>query len=637
MNNHRLSWAAVFIGARLAAASSICITGGSIMLAFAPRAAAQQPSEIPEPWRLGRSQDMLKVLDDYVDWIDRNDPVGASTRGKDAFNNQLPDASPAAAARRVEESRSFLERLRALDASRLSEADRTDAGLLRWELERSIAGAKFHREQLSVDARSGPQVDLPQIASSLPLRTPGQFAAYATRLEKVPAYIDQMTEELRLGLKARRTQPKVAMVGVAEQARLLASRDIEETPALSPFYEPFRSKPLSDPDAARARKAIAEGIIPAYRRFAEFIEKEYLPACSDSIAYSSGVDGPEAYAFALQGHTTLDLTPDQVHQIGLKEVARIRAEMLTVIPKTDFPRRNELSGDALLAAFFEYLRTEPRFYYQTADELLTGYREIAKRIDPELTRMFGTLPRLTYGVRELPAFAAPTSPTAYYYPGSAKGGVPGYFMANTYALDQRPKYEMVSLTLHEAVPGHHLQISLAEELEGVHEFRTLRGFTAFVEGWGLYSEHLGLEMGEHAGDGKSGGTGLYSDPYNDFGRLTYEMWRSCRLVVDTGMHSKGWSRSRAIEYMQSNTALSKLNIEREIDRYIAWPGQACAYKLGEMKIRELRARAERELGSAFQVRAFHDAVLGAGALPLSTLEERIDRWIATQKSDHHRS
>jgi uncharacterized protein (DUF885 family) len=314
--------------------------------------------------------------------------------------------------------------------------------------------------------------------------------------------------------------------------------------------------------------------------------------------------------------------------MGVSEVARIRAEMFRVIARTDFAQRDTLKGDELFAAFVNHLRTEPRFYCQSPQELLTGYREIAKRIDGELPRLFGRLPRLPYGVRELPKFAAPASPTAFYYPGSLTGGVAGYFMANTYRLDQRPRYEMISLTLHEAMPGHHLQIALADEVEGVHPFRRRLGYTAFVEGWGLYAERLGMEMFAPIGKAEDAGLGrgLFKDPYDDFGRLTYEMWRACRLVVDTGIHAKGWSRQQAIDFMKHNTALSELNIEREVDRYIAWPGQACAYKVGELAIRKMRAEAESALGDRFDLRAFHDHLLGAGALPLDVLQTRMERW-----------
>lgn len=606
-------------------------------MASSPAAAAPSASAHAfEPdWRRGRSPELLALLDDYVDWILRNDPLGASRRGDERFNDQLPDLSPEAVARRNRESADMLARLTDLDASRFSAADAMDADLLRWELASRVEEAKFFPEQTPVDLQSGPQVRLPQMADSLPFRTPKQGEDFATRLERVPALIEQSIAQMRAGLAAGRVPPRVAVNGTWDQCFLIASDDIAETPALSPFYKPFRALPASDPAAARARKAITDGIVPAYRALGKFLRDEYYPKCRASIAASDGIDGRARYDFALRDHTTTLLNADEIHAIGLNEVARIRAEMMQVIARSDFPSKDKLSGDELFAAFVTYLRTDSRFYHTSAEDLLTGYRDICKRMDAELPRLFGRLPRLPYGVRPTPDFAAPMAPTAYYYSGSMVGGVPGYFLANTYRLDQRPKYEMIALALHEAVPGHHLQIALAQELDGQHPFREFLGFNSFVEGWGLYSERLGLEVGGGggggAGDAPLANRGLYSDPYDDFGRLTYEMWRACRLVVDPGMHALGWSRDRAIKFMEDNTALSRHNIEREIDRYIAWPGQATAYKIGQLKISELRARAEKELGPKFDIRSFHDAVLDSGAIPLPALEARIDRWIATQK------
>ena len=599
-----------------------------------PRAISLQPASPPpasgsaQDWRRGRSPQLLAILDDYAEWMLRNDPLGASRRGDERFNDQLPDLSPEAVARRTREAEALLGRITELDRAKLTAADMLDADLLSWDLNNRVEGARFFPEQTPISAQNGPQVRLPQMADSLAFSTPRHFEDFATRLERVPELIDQTIAQMREGLKAGRIPPRVAMNGTWDQCFLIASADFAETPALSPFYKPFRGKPVSDPAAARARKAISDGIVPAYRKLGSFLRDEYMPKCRASIAASDGIDGRARYDFALRDHTTTTLNADEIHAIGLKEVARIRAEMMETIARTDFSAKDELTGDELFAAFVSYLRTDPRFYHTSAEDLLTGYRDICKRMDAGLPRLFGKLPRLPYGVRPTPDFAAPMAPTAYYYPGSMTGGVPGYFLANTYRLDQRPKYEMVALALHEAVPGHHLQIALAQELEDQHPFREFLGFNAFVEGWGLYSERLGLEVGENPAPA---GRGLYSDPYDDFGRLTYEMWRACRLVVDTGMHALGWSRDRAIKFMEDNTALSRHNIEREVDRYIAWPGQATAYKIGQLKISELRARAEKELGPKFDIRAFHDAVLDSGAIPLPALEARIDRWIASQK------
>lgn len=596
------------------------------------RATAPAPSAAP----ISDRQRLTGLLDEHFDEMMRESPTWASTRGDLRFNDKLEDVGPEAIARRHEARSRRLAELRALSpAPDWTAEDRVNRRLLMDVLERSLDAAKFKREQQPMDDRSNPAVWLPQLADRLRFSEPRHYADYATRLEAVPRLIDQHIANMRAGLAAKRVPPKASVAALAGQCRAQASQRFVDDPASSPFFRPMAKLDPGDPLVARARAAIAQGIVPAFARLAAFVEAEYAPACRDSVAASDSVDGPGYYGFCLREHTTTPLSAQEIHDIGLREVARIRAEMLTVIARTDFPEKDALKGDALLLAFFQYLRTNPRFYHTSADDLLRQYRDIAKRTDAELPRLFGTLPRTPYGVRAIPRFAAQSSPTAYYYNGSARGGLPGYFMANTYRLDQRPIYEMVALTLHEAVPGHHLQIALADELEGLHPVRSVLSFTVFVEGWALYAEKLGLEM---IGDGPAtagatpsgGGRGFYADPYDDFGRLTYEMWRASRLVVDTGIHALGWSRQRAIDYMLANTALAPLNIEREVDRYISWPGQATAYKIGELKIIELRRKAEAALGGRFDIRSFHDAVLGSGAVPLAVLEEQVDRWIAAQ-------
>jgi uncharacterized protein (DUF885 family) len=622
----------------------------------APQATSSKTStESPSPlldvhggWRVGRDPALLAALDEHLEWLLKNSPIEASQRGDERYNDQLGDPSPKGTEKRDWDVAHRLKYLARLPVGKMSETDRLDLDLIIYDLSQRMEAARFHPDQLGIDSRSGPQIGLPQMCDSLPFTTAKQYADYATRLERIPGYLNGWTETLRAGLAAKRVPPKVTMTGVAEQCFMLATDDVRQTPSLSPFYKPFRGLPKGDESAARARAAISEKVVPAFKAFGDFIQNEYIPKCRDSVGASDGIDGRPAYDLALRRHTTTDLTADKIHEIGLSEVARIHAEMLAVIARTDYSRKTELQGDALFHAFVEYLRTDKRFYYDRPEDLLTGYREICKRMDSELPRLFGKLPRLSYGVRELPPLVAPTSPTAYYYLGSMKAGVPGWFMANTYRLDQRPKYEMTALALHESVPGHHLQISLSQELEGQHPFRTFTNYTAFVEGWGLYSERLGLEVGDSdlvegseapapsgsSADGigsASSRKNMYSNPYDDFGRLSYEMWRATRLVVDTGMHAKGWTRKQAIDYMLENTSLSPLNIEREVDRYIAWPGQACAYKIGQLKISELRARAEKALGPKFSLREFHDTVLGSGSIPLPTLEAKIDRWIADKQ------
>jgi uncharacterized protein (DUF885 family) len=402
----------------------------------------------------------------------------------------------------------------------------------------------------------------------------------------------------------------VVLTGIDETIRPHVVTDPEQ----SRLWAPFREFPAAVPASERARlqaagRAAIEGsVVPGYRDFLAFITEEYVPGAREGIAAADLPDGRAYYDHLVRSFTTLDLTADEVHQTGLSEVARIRSEMEQVIRETGF------RGD--FAAFVEYLRTDPRFYVDTPEELLMHTAWVLKRMDGELPRLFGRLPRMPYGLKPIPDYIAPRTTTAYYSRPSGDGTQSGTYWLNTYDLRSRPLYEIEALSLHEAVPGHHLQIALQQELEGLPDFRRFSGFTAFVEGWALYAERLGLE------------TGFYTDPYSNFGRLTYEMWRALRLVVDTGMHARGWSRQQAIDYMAENSALTLLNITNEVDRYIAWPGQALAYKIGELKIREMREHAERELGGAFDIRAFHDVVLESGAVPLSVLEGNVLRYIA---------
>ena len=468
----------------------------------------------------GRSAPLWDLLWDYDDaWAEAN-PEGASLRGDLRFNDRLADPSCEAAEAWTARLRGFLARLDALGAGGLGAADRLDAALLRYTLNEGIEQAGFHPEQVPISSVSGPQVWLPQLGSRVPMLTGGQQSDYVARLRAVPSVIDATIASMRAGMEAGRVPPRATVLAAPAQARAQASEAIAEDPSRSPFYAPF----LSRPDSARApaaREAIVREIVPAYARLAVFLEDEYLPACRETVGASESIDGAAWYASALRSHTTTTLGAEEIHAIGLGEVARIRAEMMDVIRRTDWfagiasddRPLDDADDDELFAAFTAYLRTDPRFYFTNPADLVSAYRDCAKRIDPELVGLFGVLPRLPYGVREIPRFAAKSSPTAYYYPGSVEGGVPGYFMANTERLDQRPRYDIVPLTLHEAVPGHHLQIALAQEMQDVHPFRRRMGVTAFIEGWGLYAEKLGLEMGPDAD------RGLFADPYDDFGRL----------------------------------------------------------------------------------------------------------------------
>jgi uncharacterized protein (DUF885 family) len=408
------------------------------------------------------------------------------------------------------------------------------------------------------------------------------------------------------------TPPAITLRDVPQQIRNQLVDDASKSPLLKGFVEvPATVDPLqAESLRKRAEQVYSQQVVPAYEKLLEFTENTYLPGARKTIAARDLPDGEAWYQNNVALMTTTDLTPQQIHEIGLAEVSRIRGEMDTIIESTGF--------EGSFEEFLYFLRTDPQFYHTSAEDLMREYRDISKRADPELTKLFGILPRTPYGVIEVPEYAAKSTTTAYYQPGSLKAGRPGYYFANTYALDTRPRWEMEALSLHEAVPGHHLQIAIQQELEGLPWFRQTPSYTAFVEGWGLYSESLGEEMG------------FYKDPYSKFGQLTYEMWRAIRLVVDTGMHYLGWSRQQAIDFFKENAGKTEHDIVVEIDRYIVWPGQALAYKIGELKIKELRAYAEQQLGDQFDIRAFHDEVLGRGAIPLSVLDANIRAWVDDQ-------
>ncbi len=539
----------------------------------------------------------------------RENPDNASALGDLRYNDRWPDLSLAAIETSHEADLSALQHLLEIDRERLNAADQLNFDLFRQQLSRTIEGWRYRHFLMPLSQMSGVQT-ADQLTEILGFATVKDYRDWIARLRSLDVLIDQNIALLRTGLAEGRTQPKIIMQRVPAQI----DKQLVANPEASLFYAPFKTFPKDIPVETQtqlrseARDAIKDSVIPAYRRLKEMFVKEYLPGCRDSIGASALPDGRDDYAFAARSFTTTDLTPDAIHELGLSEVARIRGEMEKLRTQTGFK-----SG---LTAFFKFLRSDRRFFYRSGDELLASYRVIGKRIDGELPKLFGKLPRQPYGVKAIPAASAPDTTTAYYQQGAADGSRAGTFYANLYRPETRPKWEQEALTLHEAVPGHHLQIALQQELGELPEFRRQANYTAFIEGWGLYSESLGAELG------------MYQDPYSKFGQLTYEMWRAVRLVVDTGMHAKGWTRARAIAYFKANTPRAELDITNEIDRYIAWPGQALAYKIGELKIKELRARAKEKLGEKFDVRAFHDVVLGSGALPLDILETHVDAWIA---------
>jgi uncharacterized protein (DUF885 family) len=544
----------------------------------------------------------------------RDNPEVATYLGDRRFDDRLTDLSEAAWKRRRAANRETLARIDAIDRAKLSEADRLNYDLFRILAASAVDGDRFPHELVPVNQMGGIYSLLGELAQQIPRDTVRDHENFLARMRSYPRAVDETIALMKRGLAVGLTPPRAIVGGVAE----LIENQIVEDPAHSPVFElafsRFRSS-IPAGEQARLRKEALEvlrtAVVPALRKLRHFWVEEYYPATRESIAWTSVPDGEAWYAFRVREQTTTDMTPEEIHALGLSEVRRIRNEMESVMKTAGF--------EGTLDEFFVYLRTDPKFFHQSREELLAAYREISKRIDPELTRLFRTLPRLPYGVVPIPEYSEKTQTTAYYWPGSPEANRPGYYYVNLYDLKSRPKWEMEALSLHEAVPGHHFQIALAQELTDVPLFRRWGTFTAYVEGWGLYAESLGPELG------------MYTDPYSKFGQLTYEMWRAVRLVVDTGMHAKGWTRQQAIDFFASNSSKPMLDIENEINRYIAWPGQALAYKIGELKIKELRARGEKELGEQFDIRAFHDTLLGAGPLPLSLLEARMNEWISRQK------
>ncbi|HEY3113218.1 MAG TPA: DUF885 domain-containing protein [Gemmatimonadaceae bacterium] len=540
-------------------------------------------------------------------------PEYATYTGYPGQNDRWTDLSVAAINRRRANVKSELVVARAIDRSRLNAADQLSYDIFKRGLDEAIEGQRFPSDLLQITQRDGPQYAASTIGS-MPASNVKDYADIVARLRALPAVVDQTIALLDSGIKRGITPPRITLRDVPAQMTNL----IPDEPLESALLAPFTRFPVGMPESERAPlraeavRAYNELDRPAFQRLRRYLVTAYIPRSRETIGMSALPDGAAWYAYSVKVQTTTTRTPQEIHDLGLSEVRRIRAQMDSLIAATGF------TGD--FAAFTNMLRTDPKFFYTDSAALVRAYRDITKRIDPELPKLFGRLPRLTYGVSTIPSYAAPSQTTAYYQPGTPQAHRAGQFFVNTYKLDTRPIWEMEVLTAHESVPGHHLQIAIAQELEGIPEFRRYGGYTAFVEGWGLYSESLGPELG------------LYRDSYSKFGQLTYEMWRAIRLVIDTGIHSLGWSRQQAIDYFKANSAKTEQDIIQEVDRYIVMPAQALAYKSGELEIKALRKYAEQELGPRFDIRAFHDQVLSQGALPLDVLDARVRAWVAAQRT-----
>ena len=560
------------------------------------------------------TEQLQKVIDDHWQYSLQEDPVTAGRMGLAGYNNRLSGVTAADRARRLSAEQALLRRLQAINTEQLTDSDRVNQQLLGWVLRNSIQSNKLFLDRIPANTFYSFWSSALDASSGLAMPKVADYQDYIARINDFGRYFDENIANMRTGMKDGFVLPKIVVQGIAPTVRAQVYKD----PTQSSLYEPFKKFPAAFSKAEQqqleqaGRQAITQVALPAFARLADFLEGDYMQAATESLAAEQLPEGKAYYRHTINTYVTQDMDPAQIHNIGLAEVKRIRTEMDALIKQTGFK--------GSFTDFTKFLRTDPQFYAKTPRELLKEASYIAKRIDYRLPEFFGKLPRLPYGVVPVPAEIAPNYTTASYNPAAIGGIRGGAYWLNTDSLDQRPLYELVALTLHESVPGHHLQNALSQELENVPQFRRNLYLSAYGEGWGLYAERLGVEMG------------VYENAYQQFGRLSYEMWRACRLVIDTGIHSQGWSRQQALDFLSDNTSLSQANVRAEVDRYISWPGQALSYKMGEIKIRQLRAKAEQQLGAKFDLRAFHDALLANGALPLEILEAEMDRFIAIQSS-----
>lgn len=560
---------------------------------------------------------------DWKQWMEEYPDV-ATQVGFPGQNRRWSDDSPAGIAARKKHLADSLAKLKFISRDALPPREQLNYDMYLDLLETSEEGLQYGDDPLPMrnvvprnlwmpmNQMEGIQTLAADTLATMPNRTVADYEDILARMEALPTLVEQNLALLEEGLNKGYTPPKLMLRDVPKQIADLTPADPLASPLLQMFgqFSPGFPEEEKSRLIGQAKTIYGTSLVPAFHKLHGYLVSTYLPACRESIAAAALPNGAAAYAFHVRWQTTTNLTPTQIHEIGLSEVKRIRAEMNRIITTTGFK--------GSFHDFAEFLRTDAQFYFQKPEDLVNGYKIIAKTVDPELAHTFGKLPRLTYGVCKIPDFKAPSQTTAYYQPGAPSVGRPGCYFVNTYNLHARPKWEMEALSLHEAVPGHHLQIALGQELEDAPEFRRNAGYSAYTEGWALYAESLGDELG------------MYKDPYSKFGQLTYEMWRAVRLVVDTGMHSMGWTREQALQFFKDNTGKTDQDITVEIDRYIVWPGQALAYKLGQLKIRELRTDTEKTLGAKFDVRTFHDEILGNGALPLNVLEPRVKAWIIRQ-------
>ncbi|PZX47550.1 DUF885 domain-containing protein [Algoriphagus chordae] len=568
--------------------------------------------ENPENFEL-ESERLEALFELYYEYQMSTSPAMATMFGDTTYNHLWDDMSLEGKDLQVKNLGLFHATKDWFDSEKLSDDQKINYAIYNRIIdgEYQLLGS-YPEQYLIIDQVNGIHQIIPQILQMMPLNNKNDAEKIIARLHGVPNLLAGLQETLREGLEKGIVMPKNTVVQVPAQLQSLISENPDESVFYSPLGAVNEKIDLENPETIQdiARKAVTNEINPALQAFSDFMQNEYIPNTRETFGLSDLPNGAAWYDERVRYNTTTNLTADEIHELGKQEVERIRHEMLGIMEQVGF--------EGSLNEFNEFMRNDPQFYFDSPEELMMAYRDICKRIDPMLPKLFGHLPRLPYGIKEIPSYVAKSSPTAYYQPGSLKGGIAGYFNVNTYDLKSRPKYTMEALAIHEAVPGHHLQLAIAQELENVPKFRTTIYLSAYSEGWGLYSESLGEQLG------------FYTDPYSKYGQLTGEIWRAIRLVVDTGIHKFGWTRDQAINYFKENSGIAENDIIVEVDRYIAWPGQAVSYKIGELKIKELRKIAKEKLGEKFEIRAFHDVVLGSGTIPLDVLEENVDNWIAAE-------
>ena len=589
-----------------------------VLLSLAPALRAQKPALAPSASTAPASlEDRRKALNDLFHdyWEDqlKHDPEFASTIGDKRYNDQISDYSVRAVNDELAREQNFLMRLAAIDPTGFTDQEKISQNLLMRDFEEDQEAAEFKEWEMPLTQMDGIHTQYLRLVAELSFTTVKDYDDWIARLNALPGAFAQVTENMSIGMEDHRVPPKYLLEKALEEVKQLAGQKPED----SPLALPLKNFPASISATEQARikgemlDAIGKEVLPAYLRFARFLEVSYVPAGRAQPGISALPDGAKYYQFLIKRTTTTDLTATQIHQIGLDEVGKDEAQMLAIAEKLGFKD---------LQSFRASLKTNPKLHPASADALLVAYKGYLTPMQAKLPSLFGTLPKAPFEVVPVPDYAAKTSPPAYYEEGTPDGSRPGRLFIDTYDATERNLYSVESIAYHEGIPGHHLQISIAQELTGVPEFRKYEGFTAYVEGWAFYSEHLGKDIG------------LYQDPYSDYGRLENETWRAIRLVIDTGVHSEGWTREQMVQYFRDHSAIDEPSMQAEVDRYIAWPGQALAYKIGQLKILELRERAQKALGGKFDIRAFHDQVLDAGALPLHELEQRIDAWIASQQA-----